>query len=215
MIITVDGLIGAGKSTVMETLRTEYDYQLDLEQVDKWAPYLKELYYDNKGAFEFQMRIWLDRCFPVDPGKNQLLFVERSPLFQSEVFVNVNEQNGMLSIREAGILREVYKTSLITWKPICHIYLQADPVKCLYRIKQRNRESEDTIKLEYLQLMHKLHEDVYEKYGTSDNIICINVENKTPSEISLEVKNKVVEYIINTYLRLDKIINFTNKSSSL
>ena len=39
------------------------------------------------------------------------------------------------------------------------IYLRCAPEMCLNRIKKRNREGEESIPLEYLQKVHKRHEE--------------------------------------------------------
>jgi deoxyadenosine/deoxycytidine kinase len=184
-IITVDGLIGAGKSTAMVALSRMADVVIDLEQVDKWAPYLKELYHDNNNAFEFQMRVWLDRCWPADNAKTTI--VERSPLFQSEVFIDIMEEEKSVTNRQAGLLREVYKHTMSAWKPTKMIYLRADPDKCMGRIRHRSRDGEEGISLAYLQRMHELHEGVYARFGESDNVVVIDVEGKTPEQIASEI----------------------------
>ena len=199
-IVTIDGLIGAGKSTIMKALhdRAPDKYVLDLEEVETWMPYLNELYVDNKCAFEFQLRVWLDRCWPYDkllqPLKSEVLggiktlLVERAPLFQAKVFIDINEENGRISTREAALLREVYQKSYNSWQPNKMIYLRADPQKCLARIKLRHRPSEDAIPIQYLRRMYEIHEEIS---STIPGIIVIDVEDKTPEEIADEIITKL------------------------
>ena len=71
-ILTIDGNIGCGKSTLLEYLHINYLLPIDLEPVNKWQPYLNDMYYHNKGACEFQVRVWLDRCW-IQPKQDSII----------------------------------------------------------------------------------------------------------------------------------------------
>ena len=59
---------------------------------------------------------------------------------------------------------------------------------CFNRIKRRGRESEKNIKLEHIQRIHELHEINYKKaLEENKNIIVIDIENKTISDICSEI----------------------------
>lgn len=192
IIYTTDGNIGAGKSTILEYLHTHYKLPIDLEPVKKWQPYLDDIYMTKKGIFEFQVRVWLDRCW-IQPKSNTLpMLMERSPYFQRNVFIPANMENGKLNDREFITLHEMYEKSNNIWIPNGYIYLRSDPIKCSERIKIRNRQSEDHISLEYLIRLHELHEKAYEfAKANGFPIICINVDNKTVPEIAEEVWNSL------------------------
>ena len=150
-IITVDGNIGSGKSTVLEYLHTRYGISVDLEPVRKWQPYLNELYRSGKSAFEFQVRVWLDRCWIQQRPNQSNLIMERSPYFQYSVFVPTNHKQNRISDSEYHTLVEMYQMSMNMWSPGFYIYLRSNPAKCMERISKRNRESEDRIKKQYIQ----------------------------------------------------------------
>jgi deoxyadenosine/deoxycytidine kinase len=63
MIITIDGNIGSGKTSVLNYLHKTYKIPIDLEPVDSWNSYLSKLYDEKLDVFKFQVRIWLDRCW--------------------------------------------------------------------------------------------------------------------------------------------------------
>lgn len=187
-IITVDGNIGSGKSTVLEYLHTRYGLSVDLEPVRKWQPYLNELYTSGKSAFEFQVRVWLDRCWIQQRPNQSNLIMERSPYFQSCVFVPTNHKQKRISDSEFYTLNEMYQMSMQMWSPAFYIYLRSDPSKCMERISKRQRESEDRIKKEYIQDLHDLHEQAY-LWSVMQGypILCIDVENKTVETICTEI----------------------------
>lgn len=187
-IFCIDANIGAGKTTVLNYLHTHYRLPIDPEPVQKWQPYLEEMYTHDKGAFEFQVRVWLDRCWIQQRPNMQDIVMERSPYFQSNVFVPVNVDNKRLSKHEHEMIEEMYNRSMAMWAPRGYIYLRSDPKKCLERIAKRARNSEEQIPLDYMESLHNYHELAYMK-GISEgmSIIVIDVEEKTVETIAFEV----------------------------
>lgn len=189
-ILTVDGNIGSGKSSILEYLHTRYGMSVDLEPVRKWQPYLNELYTKGKSAFEFQVRVWLDRCWIQQRPNQANLIMERSPYFQSCVFVSTNHKQNRISDTEYSTLMEMYQMSMQMWSPVFYIYLRSNPMKCMERIAKRHRESEDRIKPEYIKDLHDLHEQAYVwAVMKGFPILCIDVENKTIEQIGTEIYN--------------------------
>lgn len=187
-IFTIDANIGAGKTTVMEYLHKHYRIPIDPEPVQRWMPYLEDMYRNDKGAFDFQVRVWLDRCWVQQRPNMSPIVMERSPYFQRNVFVPVNVDNKRLSEKELNMINDMYSLSMSMWSPQGFIYLRSDPAKCKERINRRSRNSEDTISLEYLENLHKYHESAYMN-GVSQGIpiIVVDVEGKTVPEVANEV----------------------------
>lgn len=189
-IFTIDANIGAGKTTVMEYLHRHYRVPIDPEPVQKWMPYLEEMYRNDKGAFEFQLRVWMDRCWVQQRPSMAPIVMERSPYFQKNVFIPVNFDNNRITARENDLLHEMYSLSMSMWSPQGSIYLRSDPAKCQQRIAKRSRNSEETIPIEYLESLHKYHEMAYMN-GVANGmpIIVIDVENKNVEQVAKEVYN--------------------------
>jgi deoxyadenosine/deoxycytidine kinase len=188
-VYTIDGNIGCGKSTLLEYLHAHYIIPIDLEPVKKWQPFLEDMYYKSKGAYSFQVRVWLDRCW-IQPKPDISLVMERSPYFQKNVFIPINKESCLLSDSEYEILNEMYDKSAQMWSPSGYIYLRSNPTRCVERIQIRNRPSEEAISVSYIQKLHDLHESSY--FWAASNgipIICIDVEYKTIPEIAKEVIN--------------------------
>lgn len=186
-VFTIDGLIGSGKSTILEYLHKNHGIPIDVEPVEKWVPYLKRMYEENTGTFEFQTRVWLDRCW-IQPKKHVNIIIERSPLFQKYVFVEASAVNNTLTESERGILDEMYDKSMNMWNPRGYIYLRSDPDKCAERIKTRGRKCENGISIDYLQQLHELHEKAYMMASANRlPIICIDIEGKSVEKVATEV----------------------------
>lgn len=187
-IVTIEGNIGCTKSTSMEYLHINYRIPVDLENVEKWQPYLEDMYYNRKNTFEFQIRVWLDRCWIQSHTHTTPMLMERSPFFQREVFVQVIHENGSVTDREYANLIEMYNRSMSTWSPQGYIYLRSDPHKCYERIQKRGRKSEEAISIDYLQKLHDKHELAYQKaLDLKYNVHVIDVEDKTTQEITDEI----------------------------
>lgn len=194
-IITIDGSIGAGKSTVLQYLHNHYKIPIDLEPIDKWQPYLEEIYSPERkpGAnFRFQTRVWLDRCWIQEKTliNSMPMLMERSPYFQQNVFVAYNYDSKVLQKREHDLIQEMYARTNSFWTPRGYIYLRSDPHRALERVKKRERLSEDNISLAYMQALHKYHEHAYMRAVIAGlPVICIDVEGKSVPQIAADIWN--------------------------
>ena len=88
-IITIDGNIGSGKSSILNYLHKTLKNPVDLEPVDSWQVYLNNIYNNKSNLFNFQVRIWLDRCWIQHNTENKNIFVERSPYFIKNCFIEL------------------------------------------------------------------------------------------------------------------------------
>lgn len=188
MIFTIDANIGAGKSTVLSYLHNHYRIPIDLEPVAKWQPYLEDLYRNRRGAFEFQVRVWLDRCWIQQRPNMAPIIMERSPFFQSNVFLPSGLDSNNITLQEYQMLQEMYHKSMTLWSPHAYLYLRSDPEKCYERISKRGRPSEENITVDYLRKLHDYHERSYMLAAAQGiPIICIHVEQKTVKQIADEI----------------------------
>lgn len=183
-IITIDGNIGAGKTTILNYLHHNYNIFIDLEPVDKWKSYLDNIYIYNKNYFNLQLRVWLDRSWIQEKNKT-LMLMERSPFFIRNTFNTYLYNNNLISNHEYLIINELYDKTDEIWKSNFYIYLRSNPNSCLERILKRGRENETNITIDYLNDIHNLHEETYKKaLDLNMNILIIDIENKTLEEIS-------------------------------
>jgi deoxyadenosine/deoxycytidine kinase len=193
-IITIDGNIGSGKTSILNHLHFNYNIYVDLEPIDKWKPFLDNIYNNKKNYFNFQIRVWLDRSWIQEKDGNPNIIMERSPFFINRTFNKYIYENNLITSQEHNIITELYKKSNIIWKSNYFIYLRSSPEKCLERILLRGRENELDISIDYLRYIHHLHEQTYEKaIHKGYNIIVVDVENKTLEEIT----TTIISYIHN------------------
>jgi len=190
-IITIDGNIGAGKTTILNYIHTNHNIYIDLEPIDKWKPFLNDIYLNKKKYFNFQIRVWLDRSF-IQEKDNTVIIMERSPFFIRNTFNKYISDNKLINSQEDNIIQELYNKTDNIWKSNYYIYIRSSPEKCLERINSRGRENESELDIDYLNEIHLLHEKTYEEAINKDmNIIIIDIEDKTLEEIS----NEIIGYI--------------------
>ena len=184
-IITIDGNIGAGKTSILNYLHTNYNINVDLEPIDKWKPYLDNIYIGKKDYFKFLIRIWLDRSWIQEKNKSSLVIMERSPYFIRNTFNKYMYDINLINNNENNIINELYDKTDIIWKSNYFIYLRCSPEKCLKNIQKRGRENELDISLDYLENIHKYHERAFEEL--EDKKIVIDVDDKSLEEISRDI----------------------------
>lgn len=192
-IITIDGNIGSGKTSVLNYLHKYHKIPIDLEPVESWNTYLSKLYDEKMDVFKFQVRVWLDRCWIQEKSEKTLILIERSPYYIKNSFIETAHTCGMITDLEHEMLIELHSKTDSLWATHnMYIYLRSNPENCHKRIKKRNRQSEKSITQEYIQILHDSHEDTYQKaLNDKMNIIVIDVDDKAINEVA----NEIMEYI--------------------
>ena len=186
-IITFDGNIGCCKTSILNYFHKNYKTAIDVEPIESWTNYLKNMYDTDKSTYNFQIKVWIDRCW-IQEKSNIIVMMERSPYFIRNVFVEKALEDKTISKEEYHNINKLHDTTDDLWQPNAFIYLRSNPENCFARIKKRNRESEKNIKLEYVERIHELHEANYRRaVENNKNIIVIDVENKTISDICSEI----------------------------
>jgi deoxyadenosine/deoxycytidine kinase len=187
-IITVDGNIGSGKSSILNYLHKYHKISIDLEPVESWNSYLSKQYDDKQDIFKFQVRIWLDRCWVQEKSNKTVILMERSPLFIKETFIETALMLEHINQTEYNMLMDLHKKTDSLWYSNTYIYLRSSPENCMKRIKKRNRACEKSITMEYVQLLHDKHEETYRSaVDAKMNIIYVEVDNKSIADIANEI----------------------------
>ena len=103
-IITIDGNIGAGKTTILNYIHANHNIYVDLEPIDKWKPFLDDIYINKRKFFNFQVRVWLDRSWIQEKDNNSTIVMERSPYFIRHTFNEYMAENHNVNPQESNIL---------------------------------------------------------------------------------------------------------------
>jgi len=190
-IVSIEGNIGSGKTTLMSELKEKYknDNQVIFlkEPVDEWAnitdvngiTILEKFYTDQERySFAFQMMAYVSRLNMLkqalknmDPSKKYIIITERSLNTDRYVFAKM--------LYETGKMEDVCYQIYLKWFdsfsqefPVNKIvYVKVDPQICHTRISKRAREGEDCIPIEYLETCNKYHEEMLQNNQNIEKLI--------------------------------------------
>ena len=178
ILVSFDGNIGSGKSTMMKKAHDFYRNRSNVifaeEPIGKWnlikdkngTEMLKLFYQDQeKHAFKFQIMAFVSRLaglreiVKANPDKNIVIITERSLYTDKEIFAKMLYDQGKMSDVEHQIYLTLFDEFASEFEVNKVVYIRTDPVKCHERIHLRAREGEELIPLAYLEECHKYHEE--------------------------------------------------------
>ena len=205
MLISIEGNIGSGKSTVLEYLKTLKDYNIIFvdEPVSEWMTIkdkngvnaLECFYKDKKeNAFCFQVLAYITRLknlintLKSNKEENTIIITERSIETDRNVFAKMLYEEGFLSSIEWETYNYWFNTFLDISTVDIILYIKTNPVKCLERINIRNRLEENSISLEYLDKCNIYHENWLNT--STSKIITIDGHNSI-----IDIRQKILEFI--------------------
>lgn len=225
LILSIDGNIGSGKSTLYADLQVYYANNSDIcfvpEPVDEWSkivdhqgtPILTNLYKDtSKYAFRFQMMAYISRLHllrqKVKENKYKIIISERCVQTDKHVFAQMLYDDGMIDHDEFQIYLNWFDAFLDDIKLGGIIYVRAEPSVCDDRVKIRAREGE-TIALDYLTKCHNYHEQWLDNIPINKMVIDANVDTNTPDNkgIRLSWIKQINDWIFsNSHINIEQIM---------
>ncbi len=182
-LFIVEGNIGAGKSTFLNIIKEDLQFDIIHEPTDKWQNIgddnLLDLFYKDtsRWAYTFQsyafitrIKAYLDHKKKHVPARQDLLqqsqnryvqVLERSVYCDRYCFAKNCFESGTMSALEWQIYKEWFSWLVSNFipKPDGFIYLHTSPQTCYNRLLKRNRSEESMVPLSYLQRLHAKHED--------------------------------------------------------
>jgi len=193
--IIIDGNIGSGKTTVIQSLMNDDNkYRCIEEPVKEWAPYLEQFYKDMRNnSLLFQMKVLQHHM--KNKNCNNLEILERSPLSCIHVFGKKLREDNYLSDLDMNLMIDINND--FGWFPRNIIYINTPPKICYERIHIRSRENE-IIPMSYLESISKLYDDLYIKKTMNIDIDNIYVVDGKKEKYELYEDIKVI---------IDKITN--------
>lgn len=174
--LTVEGNIGAGKSTFLKKLKKDLSCNVLFEPCDKWQNInglnaLEKFYSDiQRWAYSFQLYAFLTRTESILQQiesihlnqKDQNFFIaERSIFTDRYVFAKTCYENGYMNDLEWNMYTTWFEWT-IARQPQCIIpngiiYLETTPETSYQRIITRGRTEEKKIALSYIEKLYENH----------------------------------------------------------
>lgn len=228
MLVSIEGNIGCGKSTVLEGLRRRthangVEMNIEPEPIEEWThcfdnegriSMLGEFYKDpNANAFAFQMFVLHTRLTQykrIWSSPDPVTIIERSLLSERAVFASTNISrnpcawNCYTSWHDRIMDEARGKNEVIVPKLI--VYMRCTPNKCQERVETRSRGEETKVDAAYFQVLHDAHE-VWIDDISSEEYVChsktrpmVMIVDATPD--GQDAINEIVEDIAKTIEQL-------------
>ena len=198
-VISIEGLIGCGKTTLVTNLCDKHDYVPFFEPVET-NPYLEDYYREpERYAFTMQVHLLWERYKMFQNAyyrslQGEVCVLDRSP--QGDyAFALVQDMDGYFTKNEFQTYKnmnqilhsQMANSDLVIW-------LDISPEEVVERIKKRSRNCECNIPIEYLQ-------HLYEAYQT----VLASLEKRT-SVVRIDARPNVDIVLANVEKVIDKLI---------
>jgi len=167
----LEGNIGAGKTSLGNILKNSNQFEFLEEPVDTWrdgfAGNLFEMFYSDmpRWSFTFQIMAFTTRAKTwseiLQKVQGDRVVLERSIYTDRNVFAKNLYAGGAMNDSEWQVYQQLWEflASNYCEKPQKIIYLRTPAELCLERIKQRGRNEEQQMPLDYLKSLEDLHDE--------------------------------------------------------
>jgi len=171
-LISIEGNIGAGKTTLSTMIANDFNAKLILERFAD-NPFLPKFYEDQvRYAFPLEMSFLADRYqqFMDDTSQFDLFknfMVSDYDIFKSLIFAKVTLQR-----EEYNLYRKVFNFMYKeVKKPEIYLYLYQNTERLLANIKKRGRDYEQNIDPEYLEKINRGYLDFIKSHPDQNSVI--------------------------------------------
>ena len=228
LIIAIEGNIGAGKSTIIDTLGKQLDGNREVillkEPVDIWESIketssgeniLEKFYKDSaKYAFSFQVMAYVTRLSLLrDTISNnpecKVIICERSLDADRNIFAKMLYDDGLIEDIHYQIYLRFYNEYVKEYCVDGIVYIDADADVCYNRIKKRSRDGESNISLEYLEKCKKYYDEWLDSVRMKIDILDIDANYDTKYNMQ-DANDKGVQWLS----KIHKYIN-TRKNAAI
>lgn len=167
--IVIDGVVGVGKTTLMNLLHDELEYEYFIEPVVD-NPILDKFYHDRK-RYSFPLQIFfLNRRFKMLKEASKVkkpVLMDRS-IYGDLIFAKLLNANGEMDDAEFNLYMELLANMLDHVEaPRLMIYLEIDTDSAIKRINDRGRDYEQIVEREYWDNLNKEYQSYFKEYNLS------------------------------------------------
>jgi deoxyadenosine/deoxycytidine kinase len=158
-VVSIAGLIGVGKTTLMNRLATLLDAETVLEPYDS-NPFLPLVYAGQRElALDSQLYFLVHRGEQLNA---RTLSADKVTLTDYVFEKELVYARRWLESDQLALYERIYEPfARQVARPVAVIYLQDEPAQCLERIHQRNRPYEQEITLEFLETLNADYEQLF------------------------------------------------------
>ena len=214
-IVSIEGNIGSGKSTLIEHLKKNYrrkDIVYLEEPVKEWSNIkdkngtniLVKFYEDQKKySFAFQMMAYISRLDllrrAIKENPDSIIITERSLYTDKYVFAKMLFDNEKIEDIEYNIYNKWFH-SMVDLAPLDKIIYMKTSAKTSYeRILKRSREGENNIEEDYILKCNDYHDDMFNTIDKDCKINKLIIDCTDSIEKNTEIldiwANKILNFI--------------------
>jgi len=194
MHIAIAGNIGSGKTTLTRQLAKHFGWKPHFEEVDN-NPYL-ESFYDDMQRWSFNLQVYFlnSRLRQVlDIRKSGQNIIQDRTIYEDAYIFAANLYDmGLMETRDYENYQSLFElmTSFVQ-APDLLIYLRASVPTLVRQIQKRNRDYEQSIRLDYLKALNKRYENWISTYNKGKLLIIEsdNIELENPEDLSTIIDN--------------------------
>lgn len=193
MLVSVAGLIGAGKSTLVSNLSSNNNYFTFMEPVDV-NPFLVPYYNDpSRWSFTLQIYYLWERYKQSSEAflhslRGETVIID-STIYSDMAFAMLQKKYGYFNEDEFNTYANMHHIiAAQTAYPDILFWLEISPNDTLERIKKRSRDCEASIPIEYLSDLYNSYSEVLLNLEKHTDIIRIDAR-KSAENVYLEVNS--------------------------
>ena len=192
MHIAIAGNIGSGKTTLTRLLSKHFGWKPHFEEVDN-NPYLESFYEDMK-RWSFNLQIYfLNSRFRqvMDIRKSGDDIIQDRTIYEDAYIFAANLYDmGLMETRDYENYQQLFELmSSFLQAPDLLIYLRASVPTLVRQIQKRNRDYEQSIRLDYLKALNKRYENWIANYNKGKLLIIEsdNIDLEKPEDLSVVI----------------------------
>ncbi|TAD95957.1 MAG: deoxynucleoside kinase [Bacteroidetes bacterium] len=193
-VVCIDGVVGAGKTTLGEILAQDLGLVFFREPVDN-NPLLSKFYHDQE-RYSFPMQIYfLNKRFKMLKESQSLkgCVMDRS-IYGDVIFARLLLMENKMSQEEFDLYEDLLKNMLEhVAKPQLMVYLDITVDNAIARIKERGRDYEQAVPRRYWEQLNEQYNEYFNHYNFSE-LLVLDV-NKADFRKSGEVREYVLDKI--------------------
>ena len=174
--IAIEGVIGAGKTSLARKLKEKLNAELVFEQFDA-NPFLEKFYADRRRyAFQTQMFFLINRFTQQQQLNQENLFTDYivcDYIFEKDkIFAYLN-----LSGEELKLYETIFPLlSRNLRKPDLVVFLQSGVDRLMFNIKKRNRKIERNLTTNYIEELSEAYTHFFFRYNSTPLLIVNSTE---------------------------------------
>lgn len=174
-MIVIDGVVGVGKTTLMNIMAEKGYVSFEEPVVDN--PILEKFYYDRE-RYSFSLQIFfLNKRFKhiKEASKVKNAVMDRS-IYGDVIFAKMLKDAGEMCIEEFDLYAELFENMIEHCKaPKLLVYLETSVDAAMDKINRRGREYEKIVERGYWEKLNSNYRAYFDDYNISP-ILKINVE---------------------------------------